>query len=97
MPLDQRLELATRLALQEIGDTPAEMPPVSADMQLRPALACRDAGPAAQGRIMHDQVRHAAQRDADAGSDLGMFRHLLQALLEPALVAVEEAVELDRR
>jgi hypothetical protein len=49
-----------------------------------------------RARLVDDQVRHAAQRHLDARPHLWPVRGLRQPLLQPALMAVQETVDLAR-
>ena len=71
--------------------------PLAMHDQRRHAALGPDRHGAAPARLVHDEVRHAAQRDLDARPHLRPLRHLGQPLLQPALMAVEEAVDLAAR
>ena len=73
------------------------MPPVAVDEERWSAFALQDGDRAARSRFMLDQVRHAPARNFDAGPNLGTLRNFRKPLFEPALMAVEKAVDFTLR
>src|SRR5207245_619350 len=86
----QLLDLALGLALEIIGDAARQVHALTMDEQQGAALVAHDGDGAALCRLVDDAVRHAADRDLDAGPHLRAHRHLGQALLPPVLMTVEE-------
>src|SRR5688572_2776816 len=93
MAFDERLDLAPCLALEEVGQASLQVTAVAVYEKHRRALDRSDRNRASPGRLVDDEMRHAAQRYLDARSDLRPLRHLGQTLLQPALLAAEKKVD----
>jgi hypothetical protein len=92
--VNQGLDVAFGLALQKIGEPARQVAALAMDDEHRLAGHAADRHGPACSRFVHDPVRHAPERHLDAGTDVRADGNLGEALLEPALVAVEEVIDL---
>jgi len=90
----KRFDLAFRLALQEIGDTALQMTALPMDDQSRAFGQLPYVRNTPRTGIMHDEMRHAANRDFHTGPDGGLVRDFLQARFQPTLVTEQKALDL---